>query len=113
MRPRRSADRRLVQRLGPVCEMPLKPAQAGSLFAYYRIGACYNPANLGKELHMQARPRLRPFSLGELLDESFRIYRREFIVLLAIAALVFVPYTFVEYLLQLPFQERILRLQEA
>ncbi len=62
---------------------------------------------------MQARPRLRPFSLGELLDESFRLYRREFVVLLAIAALVLVPYAVIEYLLQLPFQDRILRIQDA
>ncbi len=62
---------------------------------------------------MLARPRIRSLSLSELLDESFRIYRRELLTLLAVAALVLVPYTILEYLLQLPFQDQILQLQQA
>jgi hypothetical protein len=38
------------------------------------------------------RPRLRALSIGELLDASFRLYRNNFLALVAIAALVLVPY---------------------
>ena len=35
--------------------------------------------------------RLRPRSVGEILDQAFRLYRRHFLTFLAITAVVFVP----------------------
>lgn len=61
---------------------------------------------------MIGRPRIRQLSLGELLDETFRLYRTDFITLLAIAALVLVPYSILNFFLQLPFQEQLAQLQD-
>lgn len=60
---------------------------------------------------MLSRPRIRQLSLGELLDESFRIYRRDLLTLIALAALVFVPYTILNALITLPLQQNISQLQ--
>ncbi len=60
---------------------------------------------------MIARPRIRQLSLGELLDEAFRLYRNNFLNFVAIAALVMVPYTLLNFVVQLPFQSQLARLQ--
>jgi hypothetical protein len=60
---------------------------------------------------MIARPRIRQLGLGELLDETFRLYRNHFLDFIAMAALVMVPYTLLNYLLQLPFQQQLAWLQ--
>ena len=59
---------------------------------------------------MVARPRFRQLGLGELLDESFRLFRSNFVTFVAIAALVLVPYQLISFALQLPFQNRIFSL---
>lgn len=41
---------------------------------------------------------LRPFGLGELLDQAFRLYRRYFFVFIAIYAVIEIPLTVVEWL---------------
>lgn len=61
---------------------------------------------------MIARPRIRPLGLGELLDESFRIYRSYFLIFVAVAALVLVPYTLLSLLPTLLFQGQIETLQQ-
>lgn len=56
---------------------------------------------------MIARPRLRQLGLGELLDESFKLFRSNFIAFVAMTALVMVPYQIINYLIQLPFQDAV------
>ncbi len=56
---------------------------------------------------MLARPRIRQLTLGELFDESFRIYRRDLLTLIALTALVIVPYTIVNLLITLPLQQNL------
>lgn len=60
---------------------------------------------------MLNRPRIRQLSLGELLDESFRLYRSNFLTFAAIAALVLVPYTLIGFVAQYPFQDRLAEIQ--
>lgn len=60
---------------------------------------------------MIARPRLRQLGLGELLDETFRLYRNNFLDFVAIAALILVPYTIINFAIQLPFQTRLAQFQ--
>jgi hypothetical protein len=60
---------------------------------------------------MLARPRLRQLDLGELLDESFRLYRSNFLTFVAIAALILVPYGLVSLVAQYPLQAQIADLQ--
>ena len=60
---------------------------------------------------MLARPRLRQLDLGELLDESFRLYRNNFLTFAAIAALILVPYALVSFVAQYPLQAQIAELQ--
>ncbi|MBV9789891.1 MAG: glycerophosphoryl diester phosphodiesterase membrane domain-containing protein [Chloroflexi bacterium] len=60
---------------------------------------------------MLNRPRIRQLSLGELLDESFRLYRSNFLTFVAIAALVLVPYSLISFAVQYPFQAQIAELQ--
>ncbi len=62
---------------------------------------------------MITRPRLRQLGLGELLDESFRLYRSNFLTFVSITALVLVPYQIVSFLVQLPFQGELAALQNA
>jgi hypothetical protein len=56
---------------------------------------------------MLARPRIRQLTLGELFDESFRIYRRDLLTLIALTALVIVPYTILNVLITLPLQQNV------
>lgn len=60
---------------------------------------------------MIARPRIRQLGLGELLDETFRLYRNNFLVFVGITSLIFVPYSIVNYLLQVPLQLRVQNMQ--
>lgn len=62
---------------------------------------------------MISRPRIRQLGLGELLDESFRLYRGNLIDFIAIAALILVPYTLLTLVVQLPLQQQIGQLQAA
>lgn len=61
---------------------------------------------------MIARPRIRQLGLGELLDETFRLYRSNFLTFVAIAALVYVPYFIVNYVVQIPFLEEMTALNQ-
>jgi hypothetical protein len=62
---------------------------------------------------MIARPRVRQLRLGELLDETFRIYRAGFVTFVAIAALVYVPYALLNFTLALPLNRELQRLSTA
>jgi hypothetical protein len=62
---------------------------------------------------MLNRPRIRQLSLGELLDESFSLYRSNVLTFMAIAALVLVPYTLLSFITQYPFQDRLQAIQNA
>jgi lysylphosphatidylglycerol synthetase-like protein (DUF2156 family) len=53
---------------------------------------------------MLARPRIRQLTLGELFDEAFRIYRRDLLTLIAIVAVLTVPFTILQFALTLPTQ---------
>ena len=61
---------------------------------------------------MLARPRIRQLTLGELFDESFRIYRRDLLTLIALTALVIVPYTILNVLITLPLQQNLAALTD-
>jgi hypothetical protein len=60
---------------------------------------------------MLSRPRIRQLSLGELFDESFRIYRRDLLTLIALTALVIVPYSILSVVFLLPLQQSVAQLQ--
>ncbi len=47
-------------------------------------------------METQALPTLRPLRLGELLDQSLRLYRRNFLTFIGIIALVYVPLTILQ-----------------
>lgn len=47
---------------------------------------------------LSALPLLRPLSLGELLDQAFRLYRRYFFIFIAIYAVVEIPLSVLEWL---------------
>jgi len=61
---------------------------------------------------MIAQPRLRQLGLGELLDQTFRLYRNNFITFIALTALVVVPYTLLSYVVQLPMQQQLQAIQQ-
>jgi len=50
---------------------------------------------------MEQQNRLRPLGVGDILDESFRLYRQRFVTIIAIAAAVLVPVTILEMFLQM------------
>jgi hypothetical protein len=60
---------------------------------------------------MLARPRIRQLTLGELLDETFRIYRHDLLMLIALAACVIVPFSVLELVVSLPFLEDMAQVQ--
>lgn len=62
---------------------------------------------------MLARPRIRQLSLGELLDETFRMYRRDLLTLIVLAALVIVPYTILNTIVSIPLQQEVAMLEDA
>jgi hypothetical protein len=45
-------------------------------------------------------PRLRPMSIGDMFDAAFRLYRKHFVTFIGIAALLQVPMTIVQLVLQ-------------
>lgn len=45
---------------------------------------------------MEMTPRLRPLSVGDLLDAAFRIYRKQFLTLIGITALLMVPMAIIQ-----------------
>jgi len=45
-------------------------------------------------------PRLRPMSIGDMFDAAFRLYRKHFVTFIGIAALLQVPMTILQLLLQ-------------
>jgi hypothetical protein len=49
---------------------------------------------------MIAAPRLRPMTIGDLFDISFRLYRENFLTFIGIAALLQIPFTIVQALVQ-------------
>jgi hypothetical protein len=48
-------------------------------------------------------PRLRPLSIGDILDAAFRLYRKHFLTFIGITALLQVPTTIVELFAQFQF----------
>ncbi len=60
---------------------------------------------------MLTRPRIRQLGLGELLDESFRLYRNNFLTFTTITALIIVPYFLLNLVVQYPMQDRLADLQ--
>jgi hypothetical protein len=62
---------------------------------------------------MLARPRIRQLTLGELLDETFRIYRRDLLTLIALATFVIVPFTLLDLLVSLPFLQAMGQVQQG
>src|SRR5215218_4519917 len=47
------------------------------------------------------RPRLQPLGLGELLDRTIRLYRRNFFAFLGILGIVYIPLSLVQMVLAL------------
>jgi len=62
---------------------------------------------------MHTRPRIRQLTLGELLDETFRIYRRDLVTLIALAACVIVPYAILDLLVSFPFLQHLVQVQQG
>lgn len=51
-------------------------------------------------------PPLRPLNVSDLIDETFRIYRRNFLFLLSIGAVLMIPMAVIEVFQQIAVQER-------
>lgn len=49
---------------------------------------------------MNPTPRLRPMNIGDMFDAAFRLYRNHFVTFIGIVALLQVPMTIVQFLLQ-------------
>ena len=66
---------------------------------------CYTCASLDhKEAHVTRETlRLRPMGVGDLLDIAFRLYRRHFLRLVGIVAVIYVPLTLVQTILEETF----------
>jgi hypothetical protein len=54
-------------------------------------------------------PRLRPMSIGDMFDAAFRLYRKHFVTFIGIAALLQVPMTILQLLLQFQFGSQALQ----
>ncbi len=52
---------------------------------------------------MESTPRLRPMSIGDMLDAAFRLYRRHFLTFIGIVALLQVPMAILQFAAQLPY----------
>ena len=52
---------------------------------------------------MEATPRLRPMSVGDMLDAAFRLYRQHFLTFVGIVALLQVPMAIIQFAAQLPY----------
>jgi hypothetical protein len=78
------------------------PARRGAALAaaWYNDAACRGVLSLGASPPMEhTPPRLRPLALGDLLDGVFRIYRSNFLTLIAIVAVLQVPLLVAQILL--------------
>ena len=66
---------------------------------------CYTCASLDhKEAHVTHETlRLRPMGVGDLLDIAFRLYRRHFLLFVGIVAVIYVPLTLVQTILEETF----------
>lgn len=53
-----------------------------------------------------AIPQLRPLSVSDLIDETFQMYRRNFILFISITAVLIVPITLIEVLQQFAVQRQ-------
>jgi len=49
---------------------------------------------------MESIPRLRPMSIGDMLDAAFRLYRQHFLTFIGIVALLQVPMAMLQFLIQ-------------
>ena len=58
---------------------------------------------------MESMPRLRPMSIGDMLDAAFRLYRRHFLTFIGIVALLQVPMAILQFAAQLPYMQALQR----
>jgi hypothetical protein len=58
---------------------------------------------------MESMPRLRPMSIGDMLDAAFRLYRQHFLTFIGIVALLQVPMAMLQFLAQLPYMQALQR----
>jgi hypothetical protein len=58
---------------------------------------------------MNPPTRLRPMSIGDMLDAAFRLYRRHFLTFVGIVALLQVPMAMLQFLTQLPYLQTLQR----
>ena len=58
---------------------------------------------------MSSIPRLRPMSIGDMLDAAFRLYRQHFLTFIGIVALLQVPMAMLQFLAQLPYMQALQR----
>jgi Membrane domain of glycerophosphoryl diester phosphodiesterase len=58
---------------------------------------------------MESMPRLRPMSIGDMLDAAFRLYRQHFLTFIGIVALLQVPMAILQFAAQLPYLQALQR----
>ena len=58
---------------------------------------------------MESMPRLRPMSIGDMLDAAFRLYRQHFLTFIGIVALLQAPMAMLQFLAQLPYMRELQR----
>jgi hypothetical protein len=58
---------------------------------------------------MESMPRLRPMSIGDMLDAAFRLYRQHFLTFIGIVALLQVPMAILQFAAQLPYMQALQR----
>jgi len=58
---------------------------------------------------MNPTTRLRPMSIGDMLDAAFRLYRQHFLTFVGIVALLQVPMAMLQFLAQLPYLQALQR----
>ena len=58
---------------------------------------------------MESMPRLRPMSIGDMLDAAFRLYRQHFLTFIGIVALLQVPMAILQFVAQLPYMQALQR----
>lgn len=58
---------------------------------------------------METMPRLRPMSIGDMLDAAFRLYRQHFLTFIGIVALLQVPMAMLQFAAQLPYMQALQR----
>ncbi|HEU5102259.1 MAG TPA: hypothetical protein VFU22_24720, partial [Roseiflexaceae bacterium] len=58
---------------------------------------------------MNPTARLRPMSIGDMLDAAFRLYRQHFLTFVGIVALLQVPMAMLQFLAQMPYLQAVQR----